>query len=59
MILLPRATTAIAVQLMDQSTLDAFARKGADVELGVVAVEFADGSTWTYDLAAKGRFERH
>ena len=46
-ILLPRATTAIAVQLIDQSTLDAFARKGADVELGVVAVEFADGSTWT------------
>jgi hypothetical protein len=58
-ILLPRATTAIAVQLIDQSTLDVFARKGADIELGVVAVEFADGSTWTYDLAAKGRFERH
>jgi len=58
-VLLPRATTAIAVQLIDQSTLDAFARKGADIELGVVAVEFADGSTWSYDLAAKGRFERH
>ena len=58
-ILLPRATTAIAVQLMDQSTLDAFARKGADIELGVVAVEFADGSTWSYHLLAKGRFERH
>ncbi|HKV98248.1 MAG TPA: hypothetical protein VJN96_00420 [Vicinamibacterales bacterium] len=57
-VLLPRATTAIAVQLIDQSTLDAFARKGADVEIGVVGVEFADGSTWTYDLAAKGRFER-
>jgi hypothetical protein len=57
--LLPRATAAIAVQLMDQSTLDAFSRKGADIELGVVAVEFADGSTWTYDLAAKRRFERH
>jgi hypothetical protein len=58
-VLLPRATTAIAVQLVDQSTLDTFARKGADIELGVVAVEFADGSTWSYDLAAKGRFERH
>lgn len=59
MVLLPRATTAIAVHLIDQSTLDAFARKGADIEFGVVAVEFADGSTWSYDLAAKGRFERH
>lgn len=58
-ILLPRATTGIAVQLIDPSTLDAFARKGANVELGVVGVEFADGSTWSYDLAAKGRFERH
>lgn len=57
--LLPRATVGIAAQLIDASALTALARKGANIEIGVVGVEFADGSTWSYDLAAKGRFERH
>jgi hypothetical protein len=56
--LLPRATVAIAAQLIDPSMLTELARKGANIEVGVVGVEFADGSTWSYDLAAKGRFER-
>ena len=28
------------------------------LELGVVEVEFVDGSKWTYDVKAKRRFER-
>jgi len=56
--ILPRGTAEIAAQLLDLSTMDTLARKGANVEIGVTGVEFADGSTWTYDLAAKGRFER-
>ena len=56
--LLPHGTVAIAAQLIEPSTLDSFGRKGANIEIGIVGVEFADGSTWTYDLAAKGRFER-
>jgi hypothetical protein len=44
--------------LIDLSRLNGLAdHGGAEVELGVVRVEFDDGSVWTYDVVTKGHFE--
>jgi hypothetical protein len=49
----------IATRLLEGKLFALLARQGALVEVGVVAVDFTDGTKWTYDLQSRGRFERH
>lgn len=54
----PGGSVEISARIIDGSAFGILGRDGAAGELGVVEVEFADGSKWTYDLKAKGRFEK-
>lgn len=52
----PGETMAIQSRILDGAEVDRWARIGGTSEVGVVEVEFADGTRWTYDLKAKGAF---
>jgi hypothetical protein len=56
--LTPGQTFEMATRLAEFDVLALLSRQGARAELGVVEVQFGDGTKWTYDLKAKGRFER-
>ena len=58
----PGATVApgerlpVASELIDRASLEPLTRQGGSAELGVAAIEFADGSTWTYDVKTIGHW---
>jgi hypothetical protein len=53
----PGESLEIASQLIDADTLNHLLVHGARAEVGVIGVDFADGTKWSYDLAGKGHFE--
>jgi len=43
--------------LLEADAANAMSIQGATVQVGVVDVEFSDGTHWSYDLKSKGQFE--
>jgi beta-lactamase regulating signal transducer with metallopeptidase domain len=55
--LAPGASLEIASEVMPGAAFLPLEAQGAVAKVGVVRVEFADGSVWTYDVVARGDFE--
>jgi hypothetical protein len=54
----PNGTLMISTRLIDGATLGDLAVKGAQAQLGVIDVEFDNGTRWTYDVQSNGNFLR-
>lgn len=52
----PGGTVEIASEVLHGAALPGLEAQGAVAKIGVVRVEFADGSAWTYDVVAHGDF---
>jgi len=57
-LLQPGTSVEIATPLLEDLPLRLDGLQGSLANIGVVEVEFVDGSKWSYDLKTKGRFER-
>jgi TonB family protein len=53
----PRHVVSLGMRVIKQNVLQGLSIDGAKGEVGIVGVEFDDGSTWTYDLQSTGRFQ--
>ena len=54
--LVPGEAVTFQTRVIDADDLDEWAMRGAVVTAGVVAIEFADDTRWSYDLRSKGSF---